>query len=317
MPPPPPASVVLPSDVVRRILVRAATLDASTGVRLLQLNRAWHAVLVPCVYARVELGTAHALATFRALVQAQPHKARAVRRLWIGPMHARSDLLPILSVPKPTDSPYLVSQRGHVYSDTRLVLRACRRVEDVALSGSLVSADVVHSYGTACQPGIITSINPHSFISAFNAPIFRRVHTLRVCDLNLSLSEVHAIRRMPALRSFTYTSPKDDGDVDQEVYTLRLLVTCEDDDPLEALSRRLHLDDTRLELIIRTAPQRAAQLAARWHEVPGVEMRTRTVPQHLIDAWDALRDLVFRAHDDIDADADPSSALGIMHDEWR
>ena len=158
MPPPPPASVVLPSDVVRRILVRAATLDASTGVRLLQLNRAWHAVLVPCVYARVELGTAHALATFRALVQAQPHKARAVRRLWIGPMHARSDLLPILSVPTPTDSPYLVSQRGHVYSDTRLVLRACRRVEDVALSGSLVSADVVHSYGTACQPGIITSI---------------------------------------------------------------------------------------------------------------------------------------------------------------
>ena len=197
------------------------------------------------------------------------------------------------------------------------MLRACRRVEDVALSGSLVSADVVHSYGTACQPGIITSINPHSFISAFDAPIFRRVHTLRVCDLNLSLSEVHAIRRMPALRSFTYTSPKDDGDVDQEVYTLRLLVTCEDDDPLEALSRRLHLDDTRLELIIRTAPQRAAQLAARWHEVPGVEMRTRTVPQHLIDAWDALRDLVFRAHDDIDADADPSSALGIMHDEWR
>lgn len=122
---------------------------------------------------------------------------------------------------------------------------------------------------------------------------------------------------MPALRSFTYTSPKDDGDVDQEVYTLRLLVTSEDDDPLEALSRRLHLDDTRLQLIIRTAPQRADQLLARWREVPGVDMSTRTVPQHLIEAWDALRDLVFRAHDDIDADMDPSYALRIMYDEWR
>ena len=160
MPPPPPASVVLPSDVVRRILVRAATLDASTGVRLLQLNRAWHAVLVPCVYARVELGTAHALATFRALVQAQPHKARAVRRLWIGPMHARSDLLPILSVPTPTDSPYLVSQRGHVYSDTRLVLRACRRVDDVALTASF-QPSMRPSFGAYIRYVCATSACPY------------------------------------------------------------------------------------------------------------------------------------------------------------
>ena len=155
----------LPAEILQRIFVRAASLDQVTGVHLLQVNHAWRHTLEPMVYARVELRTAHAISTFCALVRARADLARAVRRLWIGPVHARSDLLTILALPTIGDSLYLATQRENVYNDTRIILRACRRLDDVALSGSLIATDVVHSYGTACQPTIITSINPHSFIS--------------------------------------------------------------------------------------------------------------------------------------------------------
>lgn len=318
----------LPYEIVRRILVYAVSLDQATGARLLVLSHAWHATLAPHVYTRVELRTAYAISTFCALVRTRPEYARTVRRLWIGPTHSRSDLLSILSLPMPGDSDYLSTQRTHVYSDTRIILRACRRLEDVALSGSLVAAEIVHSYGTACQPRIVTSINPHSFISGFDAPIFRRVHTLCVCDINLSFSEADAIRRMPALRSFTYMAPKDYGDLQQDVYALRKIVQA--DDPLESLER-LRLDDSaKLHMTIRSVSDRATQLASALatflQGASPVALYTQPLPAHFADEWDALRDLVFHAQgdysrmaleDDVGSWVDPSHALDVLYDEWR
>ncbi|WFD32581.1 Bud site selection protein bud4 [Malassezia sp. CBS 17886] len=227
--------MALPLEVLLDVLLHCATLDQTTAVRLLALNSTLRERLHPFVYARVELCTSRALAHFTALVQARADIARAVRSLWIGPRNADSDLITILSTPDAGDSIYLEDVRHRAYANTRHVLRACRGLQDVALNGSLVSAEAVHSYGTACQPRRVTSINPHSFISAFDAPIFRRVEELVVCDINLSQSEADAILRMPgawrwrpsdetALRHFAYTIPKDYGDMRRDVRVLRTLV---------------------------------------------------------------------------------------------
>ena len=374
----------LPAEILQRIFVRAASLDQVTGVHLLQVNHAWRHTLEPIVYARVELRTAHAISTFCTLVRARADLARAVRRLWIGPVHARSDLLTILALPTIGDSLYLATQREHVYNDTRIILRACRRLDDVALSGSLIATDVVHSYGTACQPTIITSINPHSFISGFDAPIFRRVHTLTVCDINLSFSEAMAIRRMPSLRTLCFTSPKDYGDPQIDANVLQKILVY--DDPLESLAT-LRLDDAAaLHMMIRALPHRAKQVAdalrasladnerandlnaqhtsdqehnalhpdtilddedeevrqqllhqrLRQQPLPlqprhqpcraAVHVDTRTLPSTFVDAWDALRDLVFNAQedysrmaleDDVGTWVDPSHALELLYEEWH
>lgn len=334
-PPPPPLPTLptLPFEVVVRILKYLFQSDQGATGKLLSLNSGVQRALFPVVYARVELHTSTALARFAELVRERPEAARAVRSLWIGPSHARSDLLSILSAPLPGDSAYLESLREEVYTHTRFVLRACRRLKDVALSGSLVSAAVVHSYGTACQPVRVTSINPHSFVSGFDAPIFRKVQDLTVCDINLSFSEADAIRRLPALKCFEYTSPKDYGDVLRDITVLRKLLAL-DDASLEDSLARLLLDAPSSwlqRLHFRAVPQRAKKVVAALQEAlenapRGVDIAQAELAPEFVNEWDALRDLVFNAQgdysrqalgDDVGSWVDPSHALEQLRAEWR
>ncbi|KAL4400409.1 hypothetical protein ACI68E_003326 [Malassezia pachydermatis] len=323
-----PTGYYIPSEILQKIFSYALYLDQVTAVRLLQLNHVWRQVLQTSAYTRVELCSASALENFASLVRARPEVARAVRRLWIGPTHARSDFLSILSLPMPGDSAYLEKQREQVYNDTRFVLRACRRLEDIALSGSLVAADIVQSYGTACQPRCITSINPHSFISAFDAPMFRRVQELRVCDVNLSHSEVDAIRRMPVLQHFVHTTPKDYGDCSRDAHVLRKVVV--EKDPLEGLAK-MRIDDKPLRIGIRGVPARAsataqALQASLEEDKKHIDIYTETIPSTMVEEWEALRDIVFNAQgdysrmaleDDTGAWVDPTNALQFLWHEWQ
>ncbi|WFD20995.1 hypothetical protein MCAP1_003250 [Malassezia caprae] len=314
---PAPAVRGMPTELVQRVLLCSIEMDQVAVPRVLCLSRAWHQALAPYVYTRVQLGSSDTLARFAELVQRRPEAARAVRRLWIGPRHARSDLLALLSLPAPGDSDYVQQRREQVYVQTRAVLRACRRLDDVALSGSLVAADLVHSYGTACQPRRLTSINPHSFISGFDAPIFRRVHTLALCDVNLSVSEARAIRQMPALQTFYLTTPKDYGDPAKDAAMVRGAITSDD-----ALDRfeRLGLDD-RLPLRVclrgpsARAQRMAESLAAQLDDVL-VQIDYEALPPTFSDEWDALRDRLFHAVDEEEA-CDPSEALAFLEQEWR
>lgn len=321
-PAPAPAAPVacgIPTELVQRILLYSIEWDQVAVQRVLCLSRAWHLALAPYVYTRVQLGSSEALARFAELVQRRPEAARAVRRLWIGPRHARSDLLALLSLPMPGDSDYVQQRREQVYVQTRFVLRACRRLDDVALSGSLVAADVVRSYGTACQPRRLTSINPHSFISGFDAPIFRRVHTLVLCDVNVSLSEARAIRQMPALQTLLLTTPKEYGDPAKDAAMVRWALTS--DDPLDRFAR-LGLDDRPPLRVCLRGPSARAQrmaesLAALLDDDVLVQIDYDMLPPTFCDEWDALRDRLFHARDDDDEPRDPSGALAFLEQEWR
>lgn len=328
----PPRARAIPTEILMRILIHGAESDQQMGARFLALNSSLRAALAPVVYARIELYTATAIARFAELVRTRPEAARAVRRLWIGPHSARSDLLTILSLPSVRDSPYLAEVREQTYVDTRIILRACRRLYDVALSGSLVASDVVQSYGTACQPRHVTSINAHSFISAFDAPMFRRVESLTVCDLNLSQSEAEAIRRMPALRTFHYTTPKDYGDSVRDVHVLRKVLTDDADLPLEDAIARMRLNTAPLaHLIVRATAERAEDIARALYNCTDSATRhahisTESLPISFVHEWDALRDLLFHAQDeyarmavddDTGTDVDPGQPLVHLLHEWR
>ncbi|WFD28605.1 hypothetical protein MNAN1_003618 [Malassezia nana] len=290
----------MPTELVHRILLYCIELDQASVLMTVCLSRAWHRALVPFLYTRVQLGSSEALARFAEVVQRRPDMARAVRRLWIGPRHARSDLLDLLSLPQPSDTAYVQQRREQVYTHARLVLRACRRLEDVALSGSLVAADLVHSYGTACQPRRLTSINPHSFISGFDAPIFRRVHTLALCDVNLSLSEARAIRHMPALRTFLFTTPKEYGDPAKDAAIVyRAFVS---DDVLEQMGR-LRVSDIPVRVCLRGPYGRAERMAEHLAVLLGdamVQVDYDVLPPAFCGEWDALRDRLFHAVEDDD-----------------
>ncbi|WFD24676.1 hypothetical protein MEQU1_003379 [Malassezia equina] len=314
-----PASRGMPTELVQHILLYSIELDQMAVQRVLCVSRAWYRILVPYVYTRVQLGSSEALLCFADLVRRKPEVARAVRRLWIGPRHARSDLLALLSLPMPSDSDYVQQRREQVYVQTRAVLRACRRLDDVALSGSLVAADLVHSYGTACQPRRLTSINPHSFISGFDAPIFRRVHTLTLCDVNLSLSEARAIRQMPSLHTFYLTAPKNYGDPAKDAAILRSTLTS--DNLLDRLAH-MRLEDTPpLRWCVRGPIERAQRmaesLAALLDDDVLVQIDYEALPPTFCDEWDALRDRLFHALDEEEATCDPSEALAFLEQEWR
>lgn len=329
-------SLALPVEVLMAIFARVIDQDQRTGVRLLLLNTHLRQALIPLVYRRVELYTSCALAKFAQLLTEQAEPARHVRYLWIGPRDTRSDLLSALSLPTPGDSYLLEDMRRQVYTDTRFVLRACRRLTDVALSGSLVSTEVVNSYGTACQPVRLTSINPHSFISGFSAPIFRKVRELTVCDINLSQQEAEEIRKLSELRTLRLICPKDYGDMMRDVRILQHAVTRGAVSLEESFAYLSMVSDLQnaaplkpLELLeIRTAERRAASLAdAMRTPADGAPLAVahRALPPTFVDEWEALRDLLFNAEeysraafdDDVGGWLDPGHPLAELLHEWR
>lgn len=317
----------LPLEVVERILAFGVYQDPTCSARVLVLSTDLRVRLHQAVYGCVELHTSLGLERFAELVQTVPAVARSVRSLWIGPGTTRSDLVSILSAPMPGDSSYIERLRETVYAQTRTVLRKCRRLIDVALSGSLVSTVVVHSYGTACQPLHVTSINPHSFVGGYDAPIFRKVQTLAVIDINLSDTEAEAIQRMPSLRTLTYTAPKDYGDTARDARILSTLLGLRKD-TLAGAMERLALSASLSYVCYRTLPQRLEPTLRKLYDTmehEGVRLVHEPIPFAFVEEWDALRDLVFSAQgdysraalEDTGAWADPGHALAQVRREWR
>ena len=320
----PAAGAHVPAEVVYTVLAEVVRSDQRAGARMLSLSKMLHRRLEPLLYYQVELYESDSIAAFARTVRDRPETARMVRRLWISPRHARSDLIGLLSPEATNDSHYVVQTREQVFVDTRIILRSCRRLVDVALASLIVSSDAVHSYGTACQPLRLTSVNPHSFICGFGAPIFRRVIELNVFDLNLSNSEAEGIHKLRNLRSLQLVSPRDYGDIGRDARILRTILSV--GETLEDTVAQMSLDTPQLEqVVVRASSRRAQQIVDAVQPKTCVSLVAAGVPMEFIDDWDALRDLVFDAHedyargalDDVGISADPGNVFAGILKEWR
>lgn len=220
----------LPRELITTILEFAAQ-NSSKGtwsnkgkVHLLCLSKHYHARLAPYLYSTVALSSSSAIHAFAALVKGSTRIARYVTRLWIGPDDSSSDLITALSPPVYNEAQYITDMRDEVHTSVRTILRACRKLHDVALAGELLSLYSAHTYGSACQPVRLTSVNPHSFVGGFSAPIFRKVKVLRIIDTNLAFEEADEIRTLSDLEWLIWTAPKDYGDITRDSNVLRRLL---------------------------------------------------------------------------------------------
>ena len=134
-----------------------------------------------------------------------------------------SDLLPALSPPDTVMS-RSVNLREKVYAFTKFILRACRKVDYLSLSGGLCTPDAAFSYGTACQPKRLMCVNPHSFVGAFSAPMFNKVKELHLVDTSLAVEDGDQISKMQNLRHFIWSSPKEHTDPAEETTRIHRLV---------------------------------------------------------------------------------------------
>ncbi|SNX86448.1 uncharacterized protein MEPE_05157 [Melanopsichium pennsylvanicum] len=229
----------LPSELITCILEFAASTatDNLAKLNFLRLSKYYHDRLSPLVFSTVTLCSASTINAFAALVKGNTKIARHVCRLWIGPDSSSSDLITALSPPSYNEAAYITHMREHVHVSVRTILRACRKLKDVALAGELLSIHAAHTYGTACQPVRLTSVNPHSFVGGFSAPIFRKVRVLRIVDTNLAFEEADEIRTLAELEWLIWSAPKDYGDITRDSNVLRRLLQ----------RPRRHFSDSQLE----------------------------------------------------------------------
>lgn len=216
----------LPSELITYILEFAASTTTHTRhkITFLLLSRPHHTLLSPHVYSTVALCSSSSIHSFASFSKIHPSIARLVRRIWIGPDTSSSDLITALSPPSFHEPAYITDLREHVHASVRTILRSCRKLQDVALAGELLSLHSAHTYGSACQPVRLTSINPHSFVGGFSAPIFRKVRVLRIVDTNLAFEEADEIRTLSELEWLIWSAPKDYGDITRDSNVLRRLL---------------------------------------------------------------------------------------------
>ncbi|GAC95901.1 hypothetical protein PHSY_003479 [Pseudozyma hubeiensis SY62] len=216
----------LPSELITSILEFAAAtaIDNPAKLRLLCLSKYYHDRLSPLLYHTIALCSSSTIHAFASLVKSNPKTARHVRRLWVGPDSSSSDLITALSPPAYNEASNITEMREHVHTSVRYILRSCRKLQDVALAGELLSLHAAHTYGSACQPVRLTSVNPHSFVGGFSAPIFRKVRVLRIVDTNLAFEEADEIRTLAELEWLIWTAPKDYGDISRDSNVLRRLL---------------------------------------------------------------------------------------------
>ena len=216
----------LPRELITYILEFAASTATENiaKLRLLCLSKYYHSRLSPLLFSTVALCSSSAIHAFAALVKLDPRLARYVRRLWVGPDSSSSDLITALSPPSYNEAGYITDMRERVHASVRTILRSCRKLQDLALAGELLSLHAAHTYGSACQPVRLTSINPHSFVGGFSAPIFRKVKVLRIVDTNLAFEEADEIRTLAELEWLIWSAPKDYGDITRDSNVLRRLL---------------------------------------------------------------------------------------------
>lgn len=216
----------LPSELITSILEFAActATENTAKLRLLCLSKYYYERLSPLLYSTIALCSSSTIHAFAALVKSNIKLARHVRRLWVGPESSSSDLITALSPPSYHEAAYITDMRERVHTSVRTILRSCRKLQDVALAGELLSLHAAHSYGSACQPVRLTSVNPHSFVGGFSAPIFRKVRVLRIVDTNLAFEEADEIRTLADLEWLIWSAPKDYGDMNRDTNVLRRLL---------------------------------------------------------------------------------------------
>lgn len=217
----------LPAELEWQILETAARQGGGRGrgkLALLLLSRAHRERLEGLVYGTVCLCTLGSLRRFASLVRTDAVRARMVRRVWIGPDSCESDMVSALTPPSHTEAAYVTSMRTQAHEDVRTILRACRRLAHLALAGQLLTTRPALSYGSACQPTHLTSINPHSFLGAFSAPLFRKVTHLHIVDTTLAFEEADEIRSLAHLTHLTWSALKDYGDIHRDTNVLTRLL---------------------------------------------------------------------------------------------
>ncbi len=197
--------------------------DQSNVGKLMSLSKSLNEELATHAYAQVTLSSAESVERFYNLIRLKPDFGRKVKALWIGPTELHSDLLAALAPPESVMC-RSVNLREQVYVYTKFILRTCRKVENLALSGGLCIPDAAFSYGTACQPKRLTCVNPHSFVGAFSAPIFNKVVELHLIDTSLAIEDGDQISKMQSLRHFIWSSPKEDSDPAQEAARIHRMV---------------------------------------------------------------------------------------------
>ncbi|SJX65032.1 uncharacterized protein SRS1_15858 [Sporisorium reilianum f. sp. reilianum] len=271
----------LPSELITYILEFAAATatDNVVKLRLLCLSKYYHERLSPLLYSTVALCSSASIHSFATLAKTYPKLARYVRRIWIGPDHSSTDLITALSPPAYNEAAYITDMRERVHTSVRTILRLCRKLQDVALAGELLSLHAAHTYGSACQPVRLTSVNPHSFVGGFSAPIFRKVRVLRIVDTNLAFEEADEIRTLAELEWLIWSAPKDYGDITRDSNVLRRLLQR----PRKHFTETQEQDAVQVQTPNETAlPTSQAPTPASTHAVPSPQ------PPALVDRLDEL-----------------------------
>ncbi|CAD6930711.1 unnamed protein product [Tilletia laevis] len=198
----------LPYEILLMILgfaARAAD-DSARPLAFLLLNKRVSQDLWPHIYRRVTLSTYASLDSFSSLLLNQPHLRKLVKALWIGPRSLHSDLLRALA-PDDVQLHHERSAWSLVLRRTHNILRSCRNIQNLALSGKLISVDHAESYGKACAPREVWGINPYSFVCAYTADILDKTEIFQLYDLTLAQEECSSIVQMRQLRHFIWTTP--------------------------------------------------------------------------------------------------------------
>ncbi|KAK0552040.1 hypothetical protein OC845_001899 [Tilletia horrida] len=207
----PPSSVTkqapyLPYEILLIILSYASKAADSRPLTFLLLNKRISQDLHQHIYKRVTLPSYAALDNFSTLLLTNPHLRKHLRALWIGPKSLQSDLLRALA-PDDVQAQHERQACRNVLQRTHHILRSCRNIQNLALSGKLLSIDPAQSYGKACTPKEVWSINPYAYLSSYLAPILEKTEIFRLFDLTLAQEECANIVKMPKLRHFMWTTP--------------------------------------------------------------------------------------------------------------
>lgn len=235
----------VPTDVIIEILQHYARVSPSCAVNALLVSKHLSPALEEAVYANVSLFSAKGMDSFQSLVKKRPEVGRRVKALWIAPGRLNSDLIPALA--PPTSNAANDARQRKVQALAREILRACRRLDHLALDGGFLTPQSAVGFGTACKPKTLLCVNPHSFLGHFSAPIFRTtVKRLEIVDTTLAVEEVDEIRQMQGLEAFVWTSPRANSDVTRDVSVLLRILSPRAADAAAAADESALSSDARL-----------------------------------------------------------------------
>ncbi|PWN43831.1 hypothetical protein IE81DRAFT_61035 [Ceraceosorus guamensis] len=244
-------AAVLPMELIEVVMEYLLDMPSTSKLTPLLVCSSLTRLLKPIVYRHVTLTNLAALQSFHAAISspsasasnsAAPRStstsegslARKVRSLYIAPLSLSSDLWAALS---PSALPTMRTT-AQAHSLVRQILRACRSLQHLALDGALLNKEAAASYGTSCKPRSLTSVNPHSYVGGFSAPIFSKCTTCHLIDGSLTHEEVREIRGMaevlrcalspfasPGLRHFSWTSPREHNSALRDVDVMLRILT--------------------------------------------------------------------------------------------